>query len=422
MNRTLLRQIAWVLYDAANSGFGLIVLGPVFVSAFTDAMLPQQPGWPQGEADRIARGLEAFGIMLPGSGVVALLAAIVAAIVVLCAPVLGALADARGWQRRLFVGFGVTGGLVGLCLALLGEQSWLAGAVIYVVGFVCFGLANQFYNAYLPQLAPPDKQGLLSGIGFAVGYIGGAGGMLLAVLYLPKPYSWAFGGVWWLVLATPAYLLMPSVPATRDCGKKSIIADGFGRVWETFHEVRKYRVLFVFLAAFLLYSNGTETIINLSPAFGSDVIGMSEGELVRMFLIVQLVAFLGALGAGFISDRVGNKPVIVTTLVVWCVGSSLMFFITTPMQFTAMACVIGVVLGGVQSSSRALMAQLAPEEIRNEAFGLYAIGSKAVSVFGPLLYVVLSAALGARFGVFAVLPFLLAGLLILLTVREPKSA
>lgn len=413
-----LRRLAWVLYDAANSGFGLIVLGPVFVPAFI-GLLPEQHDWPLLDG-RVPTGLNVWGVAVPGSGVVAILTAIVALLIVLLAPVLGALADGRGWQRRLFVGFGVAGGTVALGLYFVGPQSWLLGAVLYVASFTCFGLANQFYNAYLPHLAPPERQGSLSGWGFAVGYLGGAAGMLLGWWLLEGPTLWAFGGVWWLLLALPSYVLMPHVPPSNpDAPRHGLLADAFGRIAHTFRQVRPYRTLFLFLLAFLLYTNGTETIINLSSAYGEEVIGMTAAQLIRMFLVVQVVAFVGALACGYLADWIGNKPVIVATLAVWCVGSAGMFVIRGPVGFTVLACVIGVVLGGVQSSSRALMARLAPAEIRNEAFGFFAIGSKALAIFGPLLYAGLTMLAGPRFGIFAVLPFLVGGLLLLRWVREP---
>ncbi|MEM6561262.1 MAG: MFS transporter [Planctomycetota bacterium] len=403
------RQVAWVLYDAANSGFGLIVLGPVFASGFIGTKLPEG-------------GLTLFGQELAGSTLLALMASVAALLITLGAPLLGALADGRGMQRGLFRTFGITGGVVGL--AFLFAHTWQIAAVVYVLGFACFGFSNTFYNAYLPKLAPPSRQGSLSGWGFAIGYLGGAAAMVIALaavarLELPIRYAWAFGGLWWLALGTPAFILMPKVPATATLPPGNVVIASAKRIVHTFAQVRLYPMLFLFLAAFLLYANGTDTIINLSSAFAADVLEMEPWPLARVFLVIQCVAFVGALVAGYVADRVGNKPVIVATLLVWCVGTMLMYFVETPTQFLVLGSLVGLVLGGVQSCSRALMAKLAPEAIRNEAFGFFALGNKAAAVFGPLLFAGFALIGGPRFGVFAVLPFLVVGLVILLRVREP---
>ena len=412
------RRFAWVLYDWANSGFGLIVIGPLFQSYFSDRLMPERREWMAAGQEIVPHGLEVLGVRAASSSVLAILVAAVAAMICVAAPVLGALADRRGLQKPLFVGFATAGALVTLLAAFLIDGAWLAGAAIYVAGYFCFGISNTFYNSYLCELAPPAKQGSLSGWGFAAGYVGGLVAMLLAFWLLPPNLGLAMAGVWWFVFALPAFVLMPSPPATAPAGRLDVL-EPFRQVARTFGELRRYRTLFLFLLSFLVYINGVETVISLSGSFGADVLDMDEGQLVAMFAAVQIVAFFGAVCFGYLADRVGNKPVIVSNLALWVVAAGLTFFVQTPGQYIAIGCGVGLVLGGVQSSSRALMAQLAPAEIRNEAFGFYAIGSKAVAVLGPLLFALLSVAGGPRYGALAVLPFLAVGLVMLLYVRVP---
>lgn len=436
---TFAQKLAWIFYDWSSSGFGLIFGGPLFTTIFIARMLPKQPDWPRDPslaADAPVTGLTLLDQQVGGDSVLALLVALVALLTCLGAPVLGALADLRGSQKSLFVTFATVGSLLAMSSALLfpgnGQGRWQIAAILYVASMFCFSISNTYYNAFLPRLTRPERQGSLSGWGFAAGYIGGAVALIFAGLLLPRlgvgvGLMLAVGGFWWLLFSLPAFLLLPSIPAATPApgavpatAVDSVVLVPFRRVLSTLRHLKHFRMLFLFLLAFLLYTNGTETIIYLSPAFGTSVLGMNEQSLTVMFLIVQFVAFVGAIACGHLADYVGNKPVIIGTLIVWCAGVTGTYFVQTQGQYMLMGCVIGLVLGGVQSSSRAMMSSLAPEGMRNEAFGFYAVGSKAIAILGPLLYAAISMVAGPRGAVFAVLPFLVLGLVLLLPVRDPR--
>ena len=421
---TRVQRAAWACYDFANSGFGLIMLAVVFAPYFINDLLPVQPALPVDRDGNLMHGVETLGMTLSGSAVVALLASAVALIVAVLAPVLGALADVRGWTKPLFVAMATLGPAVA-CLAaftpVFGSYGYLFLAGVYVVSGACFGLSFPFYNAFLPRLVPQDRLGRLSGLGYAAGYIGGAVALLLTAKFLTdEPHlALTFGGVWWLLFSVPAFVWMPDVPAIpRAPGEPR---NPFVKVWRTLRELRTYRTLFLFLVAFLLYSNGVETVISLAASYGTEQIGMDEGQLTTMFLVVQGVAFVGALAMGQLADRVGHWPVIVGNLLVWIAVVAVAVWITRPWQFIAGSVVVGLVLGGVQSSSRALMAELAPESIRSEAFGFFAVSGKAMAVLGPLLYAAVATIVAPRFAPLSVLPFLLAGLALLYLVRRSTS-
>lgn len=427
---TRAQKLAWILYDAANSGFGLIITGPLFSPYFVRALLPERPGLTPGPGGEAAHGLNVFGVDMPGDAVWGLLTAASALLVAIAAPILGAVADIRGWTKRLLVIHALGGSLFTLLSLGLAPGRWELGAVMFVLSSYCFGTSITFYNAFLPRLTPPERQGRLSGWGFAVGYVGGAIALIIALILFKTigsmPLALAFAGLWWLLLSLPAILLLdeyppqPGAAAADDRG--SLLLAGFRRIRGTFRNIRQYKMLFLFLAAFLIYTNGTDTVINISPAFAGTLLNMSETQLIGTFLIVQFVAFGGASVFGYLADRWGNKPVIISNLVVWVLVVSAVALVQTWWQFMILAALIGLVLGGVQSSSRALMAKLTPEHIRNEAFGFFSLSGKALSVFGPLIYSALSTFMGTRYGVLAVIPFLVIGLVLVLFVQEPRRS
>ncbi len=406
------------MYDWANSGFGLVVITAVFPHYFIRSLLPLLPG------SQTDHGLVLGSLVLPASAVSGLMNSLSMFLMAVCAPVLGAIADIRGWTRRLLIVSATAGSVAAMLMTLLGPGQWLAGALLFVVSNFCFGTSFTFYNAFLPRLAPPEKQGSLSGWGFAMGYIGGALLLIICLMMVRAdpantPLALGLSGAWWLLFSLPAFFLLPEYPGEgRERG--SLLTAGFRRIGHTFRNIRQYRMLFLFLIAFLLYNDGVETVISMSPVFGTDVLKVSQEFLIVMILVIQFVAFLGAVAFGYLANRIGNKRVIEITLVVWVVVAALAFFVQTPTQFMWLGVMVGLVLGGVQAASRSLMALLAPPHMHNEAFGFFAISGKFASIMGPLMYAALATGMGPRWGIFSVLPFLVAGLVLLLLVREPR--
>src|SRR5690606_504590 len=213
--------------------------GPLFTTVFIARLLPAQPDWerdPALPADAVVTGLTIGGARIGGDSVLALLVALVALLTCVGAPVLGALADLRGWQKGLFVAFATAGSILAMSTAFLlpgdGQGRWLLAAVIYVAAMFCFSISNTYYNAFLPRLAPPDRQGSLSGWGFAAGYIGGAVALVFAGLVLPG-LGWsvgmmlAVGGAWWLVFSIPAFWLLPRIAPTppAEAGLASSVSE-----------------------------------------------------------------------------------------------------------------------------------------------------------------------------------------------------
>jgi UMF1 family MFS transporter len=419
---TRAQRIAWVLYDWGNSGFGMIGIGVVFSNAFISTLAPIHT-----RADgSTLRAVTLLGQVIPADGFFAVLTALSAVLIVLTAPLLGAIADVKGWGKSMLVVSATLGAAIAMSMGFIGPGDWILGSVLYIASNVMFMTSLTFYNAFLPRLVPPEHHGRLSGDGFAAGYIGGGVATILAVFVVMQHFSLGgalfFGGVWWLVFALPAFILLPgSAPSSAPRVAKSLVLEGISRLHLTFANIRAYRMLFMFLLAFLIYSNGIDTVINIAPAYTTQVFQVADEKVTALFLGIQFVAFFGAVVCGRLSDRFGHKRIIMGTLAVWCILSMTTPFLPGFGAFVVVAAGLGLVLGGVQSSSRALMAQLTPAHLRNEAFGFFSLAGRAVSIFGPLIYALVATTVDSRWGVMAVIPFLVTGLVVLALFVKPKA-
>jgi UMF1 family MFS transporter len=428
------------MYDFANSAFATTVLSVVFNVYFVQRVVP--PG-----------GVRLFSAHVDGAALWGFLVSASMLTVFLVAPVLGALADRSGRKKAFLTAFWLLGCASSAALFFVRPGDVAAGAALFLLGNVGFAAGNIFYNAFLPSLADERSLGRVSGFGWAVGYLGG--GLCLAldlfmirspetfgltnVDFLPVRASLLSVGVWWFVFGLPLqfWLSEGASPRFHSTARESggdphpagmffllrSAADelraAFGRLAETARNLGRYRNLAWFLAAYLLYNDGIETIIVMASVFGAQALGMPQDDLVLCFLMIQGVAFVGALGFGWLADRLRHKTAIYMSLAVYAGVTLWAYHMTSAREFWALGVVVGLVLGGSQAASRSLMALLTPAEKSAEFFSFYGLTGKLTSAFGPLVFGVVSQTAGLRAGVLSLLVFFLAGGLLLIPVREP---
>src|SRR5687767_5169809 len=208
---TFWQKTAWVMYDWANSGYGLIVVGPVFAPFFIKVLLPPL------SAGSDEHGLVIGTTVIRASAITAVLTSMSMALMAIGAPMLGAVADIKGWTKRLLIIFATTGSVLTMSMIVLRPGQWMLGGALYVLSNFCFGTSLAFANAYLPRLTRPEKQGSLSGWGFAAGYVGGAVALIVVLVMINMSgeyvrYGLAMSGLWWLVFGLPAYVCLPELP------------------------------------------------------------------------------------------------------------------------------------------------------------------------------------------------------------------
>ena len=409
------RQLrSWALYDWANSAFATTVMAAVLPIYYV----------------RVA------GESLPSNVALAYwgyTAAIALLIIALASPVLGAMADFMAAKKKFLAGFMVLGVVATAGLGFVGPGQWLLASLLYIAGNVGFTGSIVFYASLLPHIAADDEIDRVAAGGWAVGYVGG--GLLLVVnaLMLISPATFGLAdqaaasraafltvAVWWLLFSIPLFRDVPEPPRRLEpdevASTASPVVVGFRRLRDTFAELREYRQLVLFLAAFFLYSDGIGTIIKMATAYGTEI-GLGTEALIGALLVVQFVGVPFTFAFGALADRIGARAGIMIALVAYSAISVFGYFITEAWHFYALAGAVGMVQGGAQSLSRGLFASMIPRARSSEFFGFFSVFEKMAGIMGPLVFGIASQLTGTgRIGILAVIVFFLGGLALLARV------
>jgi UMF1 family MFS transporter len=390
-------QRGWYWYDWANSVFTTSV-----VTVFLGPYLTDVAETAAGGAGDTAGTLHPLGIPVDPDSLFPYLLSVSALLQVLVLPVVGAVADRTRRKRELMGVFAYLGALATAGLALVSGGRYLLGAALFLVANVCFGASIVVYYSFLPEIAGPDERDAVSSRGWAFGYLGG--GLLLALnlgLFLNAEALGLTDGeavricllsvaIWWAGFTLiPLNRLRdrprsdgePAAPAEQSGGS-------FRQLAGTLRSLRAYPQTLLFLAAYLLFNDGIQTVIGLSAQYGDRELELSQTVLISTILLVQFVAFGGALLLGRIAGRVGAKRTVLGSLVVWVVVLCFAYFLRrgSAVQFYVLGAAIGLVLGGTQALTRSLFAQMTPLGKEAEYFGLYEISDKGTSWLGTLTF------------------------------------
>jgi len=368
----------WAMYDWANSAFATTVMASFFPIFFKEY-------WTVGTDPVVSTAQLGFANSAAGI------------LVALMAPILGAIAD-RGEAKKSFLLFFATIGIVATsCLYLVPRGSWETAAACYVVAMVGFAGSIIFYDSLLTTVAPEARRDSVSSLGFAMGYLGG--GVLFALNVWMALSPAAFGlrdsghgvklsfltvGLWWAVFSLPLILLVRERTGTARKAPMTAIREGLNQLRDTFREIRHLKTIFLFLAAYWLYIDGVDTIIVMALDYGLSI-GFKAEDLIVALLITQFIGFPSALFFGRLGERIGAKRAILIGLGVYLFISIYGAFIEDKREFFILACIIGLVQGGVQALSRSLYSRIIPADRSAEYFGFYNMLSRFATVAGPIL-------------------------------------
>ncbi len=420
-------QIGWYFYDWANSAFATTVI-TVFLGPYLTSIT---------KAASDAYGfVTPFGLEIKAGAFFPYVVSLSVLLQVLTLPILGAIADNTHCKKKFLAISAYIGAFSTMSLYFLKGDNYLLGGFLFLIANLSFGASIVFYNAFLPEIASPKERNITSSRGWALGYLGG--GLLLAInlalfsqaedLGLTTEHaariSLGSAGLWWAIFTLiPLATLKNREPVQQLAPGEHYLSTGFKQLRKTLRDIKKYPHTFLFLAAYLLYNDGIQTVIALSSQFGQEELGLPMATLTTVILMVQFIAFFGAIIFEFIARKINTKRAIMTSLLIW--GGALCYayaFLKTEVQFFFLAAVIAIVLGGSQALSRSLYSLMIPKGQEAEYFSLYAISERGTSWIGPLLFGLALQFTGSyRIALFSLIVFFITGLLLLVRVDIQKA-
>ena len=364
---------AWILYDVGNSAFVLLVatLIPIFFNA-----LAEEGGL--SSVDYLAYwGYAASAVTI---------------ITAVLSPILGTLADTRGFKKPIFILCLVVG--VAGCCAMGMAKTWLPFLLIFVFAKVGFSGSLVFYDSMLSDVTTPDRMDVVSSRGYAWGYIGscvpfvvclalvlGSGAIGLSQMTALN-IALFITAAWWLAMTLPLLKTYRQLHYVEV--EKHAIRQSFARIGHTLRHLHEDKQVFWFLLAFFCYIDGVYTIIDMATAYGT-ALGLDTTGLLLALLVTQIVAFPSALIFGRLSAKYPSTTLIPVCIAAYAGIALFAFFLTQQWQFWVLAFVVGMFQGGVQALSRSHFAKIIPPEKSGEYFGLFDICGKGASFLGTMI-------------------------------------
>ncbi len=410
--------LSWAFYDFANSSFTTLVVTFIYATYFT-----------KGIAANENLGTEQWSLAVT----------ITALIVAVLSPYLGAIADRGGHRRRFLLATTVVGVLGSIVLFFPQRGEVFFALAVFTIANVAFEMGMVFYNAYLPDIAPPEKIGRVSGYGWGLGYLGGLVCLVIALFAFVQTETPLFGfstedaenvratnllvAFWYGLFALPIFIWVKDRPTPRLPKGENIIRMANRQLANTYNELRRqYRQIIRLLVARLIYNDGLITIFAFGGIYAQGTFGFSTEDIIIFGIVLNVAAGLGALAFGFLDDLLGGKSTIMISIVGLFAAGLLAVLTTSQTLFWVAAIGVGLLAGPNQAASRSLMGRFVPPDKETEFYGFFAFSGKATAFLGPLLLGQFTTLFDSqRAGVATVLLFFLVGGLLLMRVKEKEG-
>lgn len=412
INKTV---FSWALYDWANSAYATVILAgffPLFFKQYwSDAANVSQSTFQLGLTNSIA-----------------------STIIVILAPVLGAIADAGNSKKRLLLMFAALGILMSAGLYFVAQHETILALTLFALSIIGFSGSVIFYDALIVGICEKESYDKVSTFGFALGYLGG--GILFAfdVYMTLNPTEFGFANsadavkfsfltvsIWWFIFSLPLFFNVPEIKTANNVKINQAVLNGFKQLKTTFNNIRKLRMVLLFLCAYWLYIDGVDTIVRMAIDYGMSL-GFDSGNLITALLITQFVGFPAAIGFGYLANAIGTKRGILIGIGVYLFVTIWAAQIQAVSEFYMLAIIIGLVQGGVQALSRSFYARIIPENRAAEFFGFYNMLGKFAAVLGPIMMGVVSVLTQSpRLSILSISTLFIAGGILLYYVDEEKA-
>jgi MFS transporter, UMF1 family len=420
------RQVfGWAMYDWANSAYVTTVSVAVLPIYFADVVVGPD-GWTF--MGRTFDSATLWGFMM----------SFAAFWVFLFAPMLGAISDFSAAKKRFLFVFCYSGAIFASLLAFCGPGDVLRTMTLFTLAQIGFVGGNVFYDAFLPHIASDDTMDWISGKGFAYGYIGGGiqFALSLGIIVGHKALgigpdtaariAIAFAALWWGGFAIITFRLLrendpgnpPPTSARGIAAAFAYTAIGIRRTLITAGKVGRFKHLLLFLVAFMIYNDGIQTVIFMATIYGRTELGLSSSVLMGTLLIIQFIAFFGALAFGRLAMYIPAKQALMITLVIWSLVVVYAYYMTTATEYFILGIAVGLAMGGSQALSRSLYGSMIPRAASGEFYGFYSVFSKFSAIWGPVVFSLINHLSGsARNAIVSLIVFFIVGLALLAFVN-----
>ncbi|MBU6454032.1 MAG: MFS transporter [Cyanobacteria bacterium REEB67] len=411
---------AWAMFDFANSCYTTVVTTAIFNAYFVKTV--------------------GHNLSLQDA-TFALTAAVAAAnfLVVATAPVFGAIADAYVAKKRFLLAATVVCVLCTALLSTVHEGDVALGMILLTLSTFAFGTSENIIAAFLPEIAPAEKMGRISALGWTVGYLGGLSCLACCLAYVSYaqklgqsaqqfvPVTMLFVAAVFALASLPSFFWLKEravrSAAQTEVGPLKVAARAFHHVWETIKAASQYRDLFIFLGSLFAYTCGTTTVVVLAAVYAEQVMGFKTNDSIVLIMVVNITAAIGAFSFGFIQDKIGSVKGLGLSLILWVVAIILAYLAHSKAEFWLAATTMGISMGASASAARALVGQLSPTKRSAEFFGLWGQTAKLAAILGPLTYSAVTYLSGGNYrtALLSTLLFFILGLIILCFVREGRG-
>ena len=423
---------AWCMYDWANSAFATTVIAGILPIYFATVIIPSD-GWT----------LKFLGVSIDTNAATiwAFLSGTTALFVFVTMPTLGAIADCSGLKKIFLMVFCYGGSLFTALLYFCSSGDVWMTMIFFFLANACFISANIFYDAFLPHIVSENEINLVSGKGYAYGYLGGGLQFLicLALIMFHEKLGMSktltvricllFSGMWWAGFSSITFFWLSErdVNLIDQKEKKKFLfwyclLKGISQTWNTVSSVKKNRNQVLFLIAFMFYSDGIQTVIRMAAIFGKDELGIKDEILLGTLLLVQFVGIGGSLLFSQAAQKFGAKKVLVFVLFLWSCILCYAYFIVSSLDFLILGIAIGLVLGGSQSISRSIYGTMIPKHASAEYFSFYSVFEKFSSIWGPFVFGVIRQVTGtSRLSILSLIGFFITGIVLLCCVDDKRD-